>query len=510
MHINSIKIEDFLSIKELEFSFEQGLTLFLGENGAGKTSILQAISVGLYNKCERDGPLARLGGTGGFIITIVLIDNDNNTIKVVNNRKRNRFEVFKNGELLTHQISKGIPLIEQMFNMSYKEFTMLSFLSTSTISNILVGTDNNLIHKFFNLAELDRYEKVIKEERRIINKEKKLLKDMIYRESPVIIDKEVLISQQTTLNEQLSNLNIQETELYSTGKDIKEMSNTLFKLEHELTSTNKKLALLSENSTCPTCGAAFDDSNQEVVSSIIQLRTTKRELEGEIKEIEANIGNLTVEYNGKSNKIKEEKDHILNELHEIRVKLTSAEVIEEQNSQNLSESIKLLDEIEWKASAITVAMDNLRGGEVPKLYLNTFVYSLNSELNNTRVELDVKFIVKAVIGTKGLSFEIYDNGLKKDSGMLSAGERVIVGLMVLKSLLTTLRQTLNIHIPIILFDEAVSAVGGSNLEVISKLLTYIAEDRCVIATQHHDEVPSELFDSVYMIKKNKVTTIERI
>ena len=139
MRIQSIKIEDFLSIKSVKYSFESGLHLFTGNNGAGKSTLLQALQVGLFNKCERAQPWARLFGPGGFVITTYFTDINGNNIQVINNRRNNRFEVYENDVLQTHQISKGLPMVTKMLNLTYQELTMLSYLTPSTVSGILTG-----------------------------------------------------------------------------------------------------------------------------------------------------------------------------------------------------------------------------------------------------------------------------------------------------------------------------------------------------------------------------------
>lgn len=47
MRIDTITIENFKNFEHLEVSFEKGINLFLGTNGSGKTSILEAINVAL-------------------------------------------------------------------------------------------------------------------------------------------------------------------------------------------------------------------------------------------------------------------------------------------------------------------------------------------------------------------------------------------------------------------------------------------------------------------------------
>lgn len=50
MRINSIELINFRSHKNSKFNFTEGINLILGNNGDGKSSILEAIELCLFNK----------------------------------------------------------------------------------------------------------------------------------------------------------------------------------------------------------------------------------------------------------------------------------------------------------------------------------------------------------------------------------------------------------------------------------------------------------------------------
>ena len=66
--ITSIELGDFLSHSETKLDLENGVTVFVGQNGAGKSSIIDAITFALFGKHTRKSSkgLIRRGATQGF------------------------------------------------------------------------------------------------------------------------------------------------------------------------------------------------------------------------------------------------------------------------------------------------------------------------------------------------------------------------------------------------------------------------------------------------------------
>ena len=46
--ITSVKLDNFLSHRHTELTFDNGVTVFIGGNGAGKSSIIDAMTFALF------------------------------------------------------------------------------------------------------------------------------------------------------------------------------------------------------------------------------------------------------------------------------------------------------------------------------------------------------------------------------------------------------------------------------------------------------------------------------
>ena len=66
--ITSVELGDFLSHSETKLDFDNGVTVFVGQNGAGKSSIIDAITFALFGKHTRKSSkgLIKRGSTQGF------------------------------------------------------------------------------------------------------------------------------------------------------------------------------------------------------------------------------------------------------------------------------------------------------------------------------------------------------------------------------------------------------------------------------------------------------------
>jgi len=506
MNIKYVKITDFLSIKELTYDFDNGLYLFTGTNGVGKTSILQALQVGLFNKCERPQPWARLAGDGGFIIEVGFIDNDGKNIIAINNRKRNRYEVYEDDELLTHQISKGLPIVSQKLNLTYDEFTMLSYLTPNTVASILTGTDSSLISKFFSLHVLTTYDKALREERTGLNRDKKQIESRIVDAMEVCETYDI-----KELQKEFDRLTVSKAELLTsnTAVEIKLLSALIEEKSREKITLLSKVDVLKDkledlskdDGVCPTCGTKLNTSATHRLRAMEETKDSISSLEVELKGIAEVISFNEHVKAGAEKEFKSKLEGIEGNLRKTESELMAAKLINERESEDIDKLTSELSNIESKVFALTSAIEAIKSGEVHKAYLHTFTSVLNGNLGKLKQDLNIPMRVLSKIDNNGLSFSVLDDGVYKFSDVLSAGEKVIVGLMVLTAMFETLSDTLDININIVMLDEAVAAVSQQNMRIIESLLKNLAEGRSVIVTQHHDELPEEMFKEIKHISK---------
>jgi DNA replication and repair protein RecF len=100
MKISHLSLQDFRSYKNLELPLNEGTHIFIGENGEGKTNIVEAImylALLSSHRISTDAPLIKLGAERGYIRAKVSDKNRDTLIELeINNGKANRAKVNQN------------------------------------------------------------------------------------------------------------------------------------------------------------------------------------------------------------------------------------------------------------------------------------------------------------------------------------------------------------------------------------------------------------------------------
>src|SRR4030095_16910324 len=77
MHVTRVELDNIKSYERAEFDFQRGITAITGENGAGKTTILEAIAWSLFDMLDyRKEDFLRRGAKKGSVRVTFESDTD--------------------------------------------------------------------------------------------------------------------------------------------------------------------------------------------------------------------------------------------------------------------------------------------------------------------------------------------------------------------------------------------------------------------------------------------------
>lgn len=178
MILKSVKAQNFLSFGSLDLSLEnRGLLLLNGENldnpalnnnGAGKSSILEAIVYALYGKTLRglkgDSIIHREVGKDTKVF-LDLIDDDGSTYRIARYRKhsvnKNKSLLYKNGKDITPKSEVDFEnYISDLLQADYDTFTA-SLLYSAESFKFATATDSEIKKAFDTMLGLDVFQKAL-------------------------------------------------------------------------------------------------------------------------------------------------------------------------------------------------------------------------------------------------------------------------------------------------------------------------------------------------------------
>jgi DNA repair exonuclease SbcCD ATPase subunit len=140
IHFKYVRWKNFLStgnnFTEIQLD-RNSTTLIIGENGAGKSTVLDALCFGLFGKAFRTISKAQLVNSvnnGGCEVEVEFIIGSKE-IKVIRCIKPNRFEIYINGKMYNQDANVRDYqkyLEQQILKLNYRSFTQVAILGSAT------------------------------------------------------------------------------------------------------------------------------------------------------------------------------------------------------------------------------------------------------------------------------------------------------------------------------------------------------------------------------------------
>ena len=338
--ITSIELGDFLAHSETKIEFEDGVTIFVGDNGAGKSSIIDGITFSLFGQHTRKSNkgLVRRGTNQGYAKikftingkqyeTVRKIDSKGSlsaTFSEVTNNKRIEIAAGERkqfGESMTEQVEKTI-------GMDFEKLKIASIVQQGELNSIINAKPKEfkeLLNAIIGIDKLD----VASESMKQVTKEfrEKIRTDLGYDDTHI----EILERDFEKYQQDIKEAEPKKDQLASKQKEIQEELKTLQKeLEIETPKIDKINQLeLRKNELLRYVKETVGGIQQQISENERKMR----DCEGCFEEIKLKGG-----FESKIQKVEEAVEETLKKIQE-----RSSQIASLREKQILASKLQLKD-----------------------------------------------------------------------------------------------------------------------------------------------------------------------
>ncbi len=286
-NIEEIIIQNFLSYSDITLKINPtGLTLIQGDNGAGKSTIIEAIVYCLWGEILR-GKICPVKYNTAFCCVTVILKSKQQIIKLTRKtNKDNKTTLCIESSLLSEKITRLTEGEEWLCNIigSFKQFKAGHIYSRFTLDSFTSLSDSErkeLLEKLLNLTILDsvyqEFKKLhLEQEFNKTNKERELnykKEQLLYTESKI----DELGKEQQRIKQQINK--------YISVNNIQDCKNILNELQAEVVKNEDELNQLDANNILIDTELSKIQSNLQL-SYIPEFEKAKAELQLELKKKE--------------------------------------------------------------------------------------------------------------------------------------------------------------------------------------------------------------------------------
>ena len=558
-----IRFKNFLSYgntwAELDLESHKD-TLIIGENGAGKSTFLDALSYALYMKPFRkvNNPQLVNSVNKKHLCAEVEFRIGSNRYKVMRGHAPRKFEVYQNGDLLNQEAhTKDYQKIleQQILKMSYKSFTQIVVLGSRNFVPFmqLNATDRRTVIEdlldiqiFSVMAgllkdkiaentkdltqieyEVDLHKDKIEVQQEYIDKVNTDQEEQILKIQNQINERteevENLIDEQQALLEQSELLAEQANPLEEVSNKIQQFLALETQIESKLNKLKKQLKFYEENDSCDTCGQEIaDEFKKEQIeqsnSAISETTSGLKQLEQEIgkssdrvtelKELKQEADRLATAASNKGSSaaaIEEVVESLTNELTEIQNQAGEdgkAVTKLAELKADLEEINKRKIDFRRKASVYNTAQILLKDTGIKSRIIKQYVPVMNKLINKylAAMEFFVDFNLdedfKETIRSRHRDDFVYSS--------FSEGEKMRIDLALLFTWRAIAKLKNSASTNILIMDEIFdSSLDSSGTDEFLKIIKELTSDTNIIIISHKTDQLLDKFSNVIKFEKHK-------
>ena len=168
--IESVELSNFISHKNNIIKFDEGITALIGHNGAGKSSIMDAVMFSLFGDTGRDATIDQLQRTGEnqtYTKTTFKIKGKRySAFRHYVNGKKKKIELQdESGELIAKDATIVKQKISELINLDHSTFKIATVVPLKDLQSIVSegGVFRELIDKVLGAEKFKKLDKILTE-----------------------------------------------------------------------------------------------------------------------------------------------------------------------------------------------------------------------------------------------------------------------------------------------------------------------------------------------------------
>jgi len=557
-----IRYKNFLSSGNqfTEIDFQQHHTnLIIGTNGAGKSTMLDALTFVLFNKPFRKINKPQLANATNERDCLVEIEFSVNSRDYLVRRgiKPNIFDIEVNGNPLHKEADDRANqriLEESILKVNYKSFTQIVILGSSTFVPFMQLTTANrreVIEDLLDIRIFSAMNSLIKdnirtkkEQIKSLDIKKDNLKDKMHMQQEFIeelesrgnaniksnsdkIDKldsevEVYMRDNAVIEEDIHKFTKEQEEVIGAREKLSKLNNLKGKISQKVATITKEHKFFTENTVCPTCTQDIKEEFRvnrisDVQNKAKELKKGYEDLEETIKfeqERERQFNSLSKEITKLTHGISQNNTRIsLNQRqirdleHEIQTitsnlqnRNTENEKLE-QFKDNLQKTIEYLSDKKQEIVHYDFAYSLLRDDGVKTKIIKKYLPFINQQVNRYLQMMDfyINFKLDEEFG-ETIESPIHENF---SYSSFSEGEKMRVDLALLFTWREVARLKNSVNTNLLIMDEVFdSSLDGFGTEEFLKIIRYVIKDANIFVISHKSDLHDK-FQSVIRFEKVK-------
>ena len=539
--------------------------LIIGSNGAGKSTILDALTFSLFGKPFRkiNKPMLVNSINEKDCLTEIEFSIGRNEYKVVRGIKPNKFEIYCNDQLWNQEST----LVEQQKNfetnvlkMNYKSFTQIVVLGSSTFVPFMrlpLAQRREIIEDILDIQVFSTMNVLLKDKVRDNNDDIKkidyeihLLEEKIDLQKKYMLElekktKDEITRKENKISELLENENenhqeiarlTSEVQKYSkemetlsnSATKLKKLNTFLFKIQSKLSTCQKEHSFFTDNHVCPTCTQDLSDEFRETKISegkgeLTNLQNGLEDLLDAISKEEeretqfTKLSKVVLDLNTSISQVNFQITSIKNSISDVEKEIKE---LEGGNADKKAEFVKLEGLVKNKKDLGSIQVENrkdrdtllvasqlLKDNGIKTRIIKTYLPAMNQLINQYLQSMD--FYVNFTLNEnfEEIIKSRYRDVFSYDSFSEGEKSRIDIALLLTWRSIAKLKNSVDTNLLILdeIFDSSLDQQGGSDLGWI---LRNFDDNTNVYVISHREQLEGKFDRTLTAVKEKNYSIIQ--